>query len=281
MNCKTLGCGNKQRIMPTNGTGSFKGFDVFQCPGCKKIATTVKKGKNPFSTAEAPDYSKLVARDKQLKTPIKGLSMNPNKLGVKRPYRNQAGKPYTEADINKSLVNRIDSFIEKAGAEILPCKTCGVKVPHFKSSPPTTQGLCSECIRTSLSKPKVVGKIQKSKIYLKPGQKAPQGLQVMRGPKGAYYYESSGNKPVQLSRINSLLKDYMATALERVVEEYGSDIDPKEAFYKLDNYMPDPGELKEDGINVNSFVSQYQRYGPKFVEEHLKNFSGMKDYEDE
>jgi predicted RNA-binding Zn-ribbon protein involved in translation (DUF1610 family) len=48
--------------------------------------------------------------------------------------------------------------INKAGAPILPCKSCGKQVPHFQSSPSTTKGLCSECIRTSLTKPNTVKK---------------------------------------------------------------------------------------------------------------------------
>jgi hypothetical protein len=60
--------------------------------------------------------------------------------------------------------------INKAGAPILPCKSCGKPVPHFKSSPPTTQGLCSECIRTSLTKPKMENKIMQKDFKPYPNQ---------------------------------------------------------------------------------------------------------------
>jgi hypothetical protein len=174
MNCKKPGCGNKQRIMPINGKGSFEGFDVFQCPSCKTVATTVRKSVSrrpinevwpegkPMRTAgkgAIPDAKH--PRIKKAKCPACNIKINDqNKRG--QPACGNCGETPSSYDPDsyetKSLVKSIDKFIEKAGAEILPCKNCGTKVPHFKSSPPTTQGLCSECVRTSLSKPNAVKK---------------------------------------------------------------------------------------------------------------------------
>jgi hypothetical protein len=133
------------------------------------VATTVKKdinkGKDPFPTAEAPDYNKLLARDKQLRTPIPGLSVNPNKLGVKRPYRNTKGQPYTAADMNKSLSNKISKFIANKVEKGLwnqqtACTDdkCGWKQPYDKNDSEkallhSAINNCPKCKKPVVTKP--------------------------------------------------------------------------------------------------------------------------------
>ena len=45
-------------------------------------------------------------------------------------------------------------------------------------------------------------KIEKSKVYLLPGEKPPEGIQVMRGPRGGLYYESSMAEEPSLTQEN-------------------------------------------------------------------------------
>lgn len=114
---------------------------------------------------------------------------------------------YTGSEVSKFarkyplLFNRA-TVVNKAGADILPCKTCGKQVPHFKSSPPTTQGLCSECIRTSLSKPNPVKKAMWNTQKVCPDAKCGwnQAYDV-KNPSSAVLHQAKNcpkcNKPIQ------------------------------------------------------------------------------------
>jgi hypothetical protein len=66
--------------------------------------------------------------------------------------------PPKQEVIMNSLPDRINKFIEKAGAPILPCGQCGRPTPHFVSGTEKTKGLCHECIRIKLTSPKIENK---------------------------------------------------------------------------------------------------------------------------
>jgi hypothetical protein len=169
MECKNPGCGNKQRIMPINGKGSFEGFDVFQCPSCKTVATTVRKSVSrrpinevwpegkPMRTAgkgAIPDAKH--PRIKKGKDPLKNPSVIAEQDKISRRQRiGEQVKASQDAEVesglnklrqrrasnmNKSLSNKISKFIANKVEKGLwnqqtACTDdkCGWKQPYDKN----------------------------------------------------------------------------------------------------------------------------------------------------
>ena len=126
----------------------MRGMKCAACSGmggvpelCGRIGNFVDKGRDFQTKGERRE------QNKRPRMPMSGRNTG-------EVYRNAVKK---RAPTYTKPLHKIPN-IEKAGAPILPCKSCGKQVPHFKSSPATTQGLCSECIRTSLTKPKPISK---------------------------------------------------------------------------------------------------------------------------
>lgn len=128
MNCKNPGCGNKDRIRPIEGQGSFRGFDVFQCPSCRQVAHTAKRDLS---------YDKPLAgikKAKKIKKSFPGPAVNPQDEKIFRRQRimeqvkNEQQKKVdsglnklrqrraNQQNINKSLPERIKSFIGRQPA---------------------------------------------------------------------------------------------------------------------------------------------------------------------
>ena len=129
--CPTCG-----QAMPNNGMECAAHSNVIGL--ASRINNFVDKGR---------DFQTKGERREQNKRPRMPMSGRNTGEVYRNAVEKRAPKP------SKKMGN-----INKAGAPILPCKSCGKQVPHFKSSPPTTQGLCSECVRTSLTKPNTVKK---------------------------------------------------------------------------------------------------------------------------
>ena len=80
--------------------------------------------------------------------------------------------------------------------------------------------------------------IQKSRVYLRPGEKPPKGITVLRGPNGGVYYDTRSHSPkhaydeIDIAETYSELDNTAAFAKQYILDEIGQT---KEAYTHIRN----------------------------------------------